>query len=182
MRVTEEGLALIRQSEGFRAKAYRDPVGIWTIGFGHTSAAGPPQVFEGLAITPEQGRKILARDVEMFALGVAKALRAPVTGNEFSALVSFAYNVGLGAFQRSSVLQAVNAGDREAVPRRLQLWVKAGGKVLPGLVKRRAAEAALFMKGREGATPRKAANIWAALVSLIIAAALWIIRLRRKKS
>jgi lysozyme len=180
MRMTDEGLALIRESEGFRAKAYRDPVGVWTIGFGHTSAAGPPQVFEGLTITPEQGRKILARDVEMFALGVAKALRAPVTDNEFSALVSFAYNVGLGAFQRSSVLRAVNAGDREAVPRRLQLWVKAGGRVFPGLVKRRAAEAALFMKGREALPPRKASNLWIALASLIAAAVFWIIRKRSK--
>ena len=68
-----------------------------------------------------------------------------LTDGQFSALVSFAYNVGLGAFARSSVLRAVNARDFDAVPRRLALWVKAGGRRLPGLVKRRAAEGAMFM-------------------------------------
>ena len=180
MRMTEEGLALIRRSEGFRANAYRDATGIWTIGYGHTSMAGLPEVREGLVITRAEAQKILARDVEMFAAGVAKALRVSVTDTEFSALVSFAYNVGLAGFERSSVLKAVNDGDREAVPRRLQLWVKAGGQVLPGLVKRRAAEAALFIKGGEDEAPRKTPGIWAALVSRIIAAVFRIIRTRTK--
>lgn len=144
MKVTEEGLALIRQFEGFRSAAYRDAVGVWTIGYGHTSMAGLPEVTPGLRISREQGAEILARDVAVFADGVAAAVQTKVNDAQFSALVSFAYNVGLGNFRKSSVLRAVNAGDFAAVPRRLNLWVKAGGRTLPGLVKRRAAEGVLF--------------------------------------
>jgi lysozyme len=144
MFMTDEGLELIKQFEGFRAAAYRDPVGVWTIGYGHTSMAGAPEVKPGLTISDVEGAEILARDVDQFARGVRALLRVQLSDGQFSALVSFAYNVGLGALKKSSVLTAVNAGDFAAVPRRLQLWTKAGGHVLPGLVKRRAAEAALF--------------------------------------
>ncbi len=144
MFMTDEGLDLIRQFEGFRAAAYRDPVGVWTIGYGHTSMAGAPEVTPGLTISENEAAQILARDVDQFARGVRALLRVDLSDGQFSALVSFAYNVGLGALKKSSVLTAVNARDFAAVPRRLQLWTKAGGHVLPGLVKRRAAEAALF--------------------------------------
>jgi lysozyme len=144
MNVTQEGLELIKQFEGFRGAAYRDPVGVWTIGYGHTSMAGAPDVKAGLEVTEAEAAEILARDVDVFARGVRSLVRVELTDGQFSALVSFAYNVGLGALKKSSVLTAVNGRDFAAVPRRLQLWVKAGGHVLPGLVKRRAAEAALF--------------------------------------
>lgn len=149
MRMTDEGLALIRQFEGFRGSAYRDAVGVWTIGYGHTAMAGPPDVFPGLCISHDEAVGILARDVEVFARGVSAALHVAVTDGQFSALVSFAYNVGLGNFRKSSVLRAVNAGDLAAVPRRLNLWVKAGGRTLPGLVRRRAAEGALFTRATQ---------------------------------
>lgn len=182
MRMTEEGLALIREWEGFRGRAYRDAVGIWTIGFGHTSMAGAPEVSPGLEISHAQAEKILAHDVETFARGVASAVTATLSDNEFSALVSFAYNVGLGNFRSSSVLKALNAGDRAAVPRRLQLWVKAGGRTLPGMVKRRAAEAALFLKTDDatvrapvetpaGKPAHRSTTVWAA-VSLALLAGL----------
>ena len=144
MRMTEEGLEFIRRFEGLRTDAYRDAVGVWTIGFGHTSMAGLPEVTPGLRITREEANAILARDVEKFAAGVRDAVTVPLNDTQFSALVSFAYNVGLGALRTSSVLKAVNAGDFAEVPRRLNLWVKAGGRTLPGLVKRRAAEGAFF--------------------------------------
>lgn len=144
MFMTDEGLELIKQFEGFRSAAYRDPVGVWTIGYGHTSMAGVPEVKPGLSISDAEATEILARDVDQFARGVRALLRVDLSDGQFSALVSFAYNVGLGALKKSSVLTAVNARDFAAVPRRLQLWTKAGGHVLPGLVKRRAAEAALF--------------------------------------
>jgi GH24 family phage-related lysozyme (muramidase) len=145
MQISEEGLGLIKEFEGFRARAYRDAVGVWTIGFGHTSMAGAPAVTPDLVITREEGTDILRRDVEMFASGVRESVKVPLSAQQFSALVSFAYNVGLGAFRSSSVLKAVNARDFAAVPRRLNLWVKAGGRILPGLVRRRAAEGALFL-------------------------------------
>jgi len=147
MKMTDEGVKLIMTFEGFRAEAYKDPVGVWTIGFGHTSAAGEPAVAGGLKVTREEAEIILKRDVENFATGVAAKVTAALDDAQFSALVSFAYNVGLANFAKSSVLAAVNKGDLAAVPRRLQMWTKAGGRVLPGLVKRRAAEAALFVSG-----------------------------------
>lgn len=154
MKMTAEGLALIKEFEGFRARAYMCPAGIWTIGYGHTPSAGPPAVQEGMVISRDDADAILARDTESFAAGVAKELRAELSDQQFSALVSFAYNVGLGNFRSSSVLKAVNAGDTAAVPRRLQLWIKAGGKTLPGLVRRRAAEAELFLgEGQAVVTP-----------------------------
>ena len=110
MQMTEEGLALIRRFEGFRARAYRCPAGVWTIGYGHTSQAGPPVVRAGMEIGEAEARRILARDVDRFVREVAPLLKRPVTDAQFSALVSFAFNVGTGAFRSSSVLKAVNAG------------------------------------------------------------------------
>jgi lysozyme len=153
LKVNDRGLALIRKFEGLRTRAYRDAAGIWTIGYGHTSMAGPPRVGRGTRISRADAAAILARDVASFAQGVAVLLKVPLSDAQFSALVSFAYNVGLDNFRKSSVLRAVNSGDFAAVPRRLSLWVKARGKVLPGLVNRRAAEAALFIEG----TPETAA-------------------------
>jgi lysozyme len=154
MNITGEGLALIKRFEGFRPKAYRCPAGRWTIGYGHTGQAGAPEVKPGMRLSRQEASAILARDVERFAAGVRQALKVTLTDRQFSALVSFAYNVGLSAFRSSSVLKAVNAGDLDAVPRRLGLWVKADGRVLPGLVKRRAAEAELFADGGDANAPR----------------------------
>ena len=154
MKMTDEGLALIRRFEGFRSEAYRDAVGVWTIGYGHTSMAGAPVVIPELRITTAEAAAILARDVKTVADGVAARLEVQLSGPQFSALVSFAFNVGLGNFRKSGVLKAVNAGDLDAVPRRLNLWVKAGGRTLPGLVRRRAAEGAMFAAGvADNATP-----------------------------
>ena len=159
MHMTEEGLTLIKEFEGFRAKAYRCPAGVWTIGYGHTASAGPPEVSAGMTLSEADAARILVRDVERFADGVRQALSATVTPEQFSALVSFAYNVGLGAFGKSSVLAACNCGDLAAVPRRLQLWNKAGGRVLPGLVRRRAAEAALFIGAAHDVPPPSSGTV-----------------------
>lgn len=165
MQMTEEGLALIRRFEGFRAEAYRCPAGVWTIGYGHTSQAGAPAVKAGMRISEAEARSVLARDVAGFAKAVSAALTREVSPQQFSALVSFAFNVGEGAFRRSSVLKAVNAGDFRAVPERLKLWVKADGRMLPGLVRRRAAEAALFASPQ--AAPAEGNRPW--LVRLLAA-------------
>jgi lysozyme len=152
MKMTEEGLALIKRFEGLRLEAYRDAVGVWTIGYGHTSMAGAPDVRQGLRVTDTEAHDILVRDVDAFARGVRALLRVSLTPSQFSALVSFAFNVGLGGLKRSSVLDAVNTRNFEAVPRRLNLWTKAGGRVLPGLLRRRAAEGELFMSDNSSAT------------------------------
>ena len=106
MHMTEEGLALIRHFEGFRAEAYRCPAGVWTIGYGHTAEAGPPAVKPGMRMSEAEARAVLARDVDAFASAMRAGLTREVSPRQFSALVSFAFNVGTGAFARSSVLKA----------------------------------------------------------------------------
>ena len=160
MQMAEEGFALIKRFEGFRARAYRCPAGVWTIGYGHTAAAGSPEVASGLEISRADADTMLRCDVERFSRDVAASLKVTLEANQFSALVSFAYNVGIGNFRKSSVLAAINGGDLAAVPRCLQLWNKARGRVLSGLVKRRAAEAELFLSA---APPRW--NLWAWLIA-----------------
>ena len=147
MKLNDKGFALICEFEGCRTEAYQDAVGVWTIGYGHTSVAGPPSVGPGVTVTRAEAAGILMRDLETFSTGVRSAITAPLNDNQFSALVSFAFNVGLGNFRSSSVLRSVNACRFDQVPADLALWVKAGGKVLPGLIRRRAAEAALFLAG-----------------------------------
>lgn len=165
MKMTEDGLALIRRFEGFRDTAYRCPAGVWTIGYGHTAQAGPPKVIAGMKISEAEARRILAADAARFADEVRAALTRELSDAQFSALVSFAFNVGAGALRSSSVLAAVNAGRFADVPGRLRLWVKAGGRVLPGLVRRREAEASLFMSEPEAAAFRSG------LIGLVLA--LW---------
>lgn len=147
MKLNDKGFALICEFEGCRTEAYQDAVGVWTIGYGHTSAAGPPSVGPGVTVTRAEATGILMRDLEIFSAGVRAAITAALNDNQFSALVSFAFNVGLGNFRSSCVLRSVNACRFDQVPADLALWVKAGGKVLPGLIRRRAAEAALFLAG-----------------------------------
>jgi lysozyme len=179
MKMTDEGLALIKRFEGLRLDAYRDAVGIWTIGYGHTSLAGAPKVTAGLKLTEIEAHEILTRDVEVFAKGVQQAVTIELTDLQFSALVSFAFNVGLSAFKRSSVLAAVNSRDFDAVPRRLILWTKAGGRVLPGLVRRRAAEGALFVSENLTSMPDvtpiapkpvlASRTVWSAVFAMVLA-------------
>ncbi len=179
MLMTEEGIDLIKQWEGLRTTAYRDPVGILTIGYGHTSMAGAPRVQERMQVTAAEAEAILRRDVALFAKHVSGALRTQISPAQFSAIVSFCYNVGAENFRKSSVLDAINRGDLSAVPRRLGLWTKAGGRVLPGLVKRRAAEAAMFVGGSddvfvrtdqavEGKNPSRSTSIIAAILVAVM--------------
>lgn len=149
MNITENGLRLIKKFEGYRAQAYRDSVGVWTIGYGHTSQAGPPRVKPGMVVTRKEAEKLLTRDIEQFAAQIRPLIKVPLADNQFSALLSFAYNVGPTAFARSSVLKAVNAGRFDQVPHRLSLWVNAGGHTLKGLIRRRAAEGELFLSDRK---------------------------------
>ncbi len=156
MRVGDAALALIARLEGCRLEAYRDAAGIWTIGYGHTSMAGPPQVRPGMRITRAEAREILRRDVARFARDVARVLGADaekLTPNQFGALVSFAYNVGIGNLKRSSVLKAVREGRHKDVPRLLLRWTKAGGRRLRGLVRRRRAEGRLWMTPEDRRRP-----------------------------
>jgi len=146
-KIDEIGLEHIKKWEGLRTKAYRDAGGTWTIGYGHTSAAGTPQVREGMVISKIQADEILARDLAYFEAAVARNVKVALNDSQFAALVSFCYNVGEAAFKRSNLLKKLNQGDYEAVPAELGKWVYAKGKRVQGLVNRRAAEAGLWVKG-----------------------------------
>jgi lysozyme len=141
-KINAAGLALIKEFEGCCLTAYPDPgtgAQPWTIGYGHTNGVRP-----GETITQEQAEQYLQNDLVEFQVGVNNLVARDLTPNQFAALVSFAYNLGLGALEGSTLLAYVNAGDFTAAQGEFEKWVFAGGKILPGLVRRRAAEAALF--------------------------------------
>ena len=124
MKMSPAGRKVLADREGRRRSAYRDSVGVWTIGIGHTSAAGPPRVTPGLTITEAECDAIFARDLRQYETGVAKAVRVPMTQHEFDALVSFCYNIGIGGLARSSAVRLLNAGEREKAGEALLLWNK----------------------------------------------------------
>lgn len=143
MKTSPKGIALIKSAEGLRLKAYPDPGtgGLpWTIGYGSTSG-----VTRNMAITEAQAEQMLGADLVRFERIVERLVRVPLNQGQFDALVSFTYNVGEGNFTKSTLLRQLNAGDTAGAAEQFSRWVHAGGKVLPGLVKRRAAERAMFL-------------------------------------
>lgn len=136
------GVALIEEFEGCRLTAYQDSVGVWTIGYGHTG----PDVHIALRITQAQADALLAEDLASFEKCVNDAVSHSITPNQFAALVSFAYNLGCQALRGSTLLHLLNQGDVSGAADQFQYWTHAGGVILPGLVRRRVAEKALFLK------------------------------------
>jgi GH24 family phage-related lysozyme (muramidase) len=142
LKVSDNGLALIKKFEGCRLTAYADVGGVWTIGWGQTG----PDVVEGLTITQAQADARLRAEVDRFAEGVLSGLKVPVNQNQFDALVSFAYNVGLGAFRSSTLLKLLNDKTQVSiVASEFLKWNKVNGKPIEGLSRRREAEKQLFL-------------------------------------
>lgn len=139
------GRKAITQREGNELTAYRDSVGILTIGVGHTSAAGLPTVKAGMKITAAESDEILSHDLKTFEKGVRDAVKVSLGQNEFDALVSLAFNIGVGAFSGSTLVKKLNAGDRAGAAAQFGVWVKAGGRTIKGLVTRREAERKQFL-------------------------------------
>jgi lysozyme len=137
---SDAGLALTRSFEGLRLTAYQDCAGIWTIGYGHTG----PDVHSGQTITEFEAEALLRADLAAAVACVNRAVTAPITQPQFDALVDFCFNAGRGSFLGSTLLRVLNQGDATAAAAQFGLWVHAGGQVVPGLVRRRRAEAALF--------------------------------------
>jgi lysozyme len=136
---------LIIKYEGLRLEAYKDPVGIWTIGFGSTRIFDR-QVCEGDKCDRTQAEIFLDEHIEIISRAIKKLIKVEVTENEFCALVSFAYNVGVGALRYSTLLRKLNdKHPKEMVAAEFARWNKAGSKVLAGLVTRRKDEADLFL-------------------------------------
>lgn len=150
MKTSPAGRAAIARREGNLLTAYQDSKGIWTIGVGHTSAAGDPKVTKGLKITAAQSDEILSRDLAGVEKTINRAIKVPLNQNEFDALVSFVFNVGGAAFRNSSLLRKLNAGDRQGAADQFLVWNKItkGGKkvVLDGLTRRRKEERVQFLK------------------------------------
>jgi lysozyme len=141
MQTNQKGLDLIKSCEGLELKAYQDVVGVWTIGYGHTKG-----VKAGMVITAEKAEQMLKEELKEYEEGVERLIKIPLSSNEFSALVSFAYNLGLGNLGSSTLLRLLNKGDKIGASNEFEKWNKAGGKIYPGLVKRRALEKQLFLE------------------------------------
>lgn len=139
--INSSGLDLIKHFEGCRLEAYQDTGGVWTIGTGHTMG-----VRKGDTISQERADHLLEADLMEAEKAVSELVKVSLTDNQFSALVSFTFNVGEGQLARSTLLRKLNEGGYGLVPACLKSWIFDGGRVQPGLVKRRAAEAELWSK------------------------------------
>ena len=135
-----KGLALTEQFEGCSLNAYQDQVGVWTIGYGHTGSDVKP----GMTITSAQAQALLALDVKSAAACVNNVVAVQLTQQEFDALVDFVFNLGAGAFRNSTMLRELNTGDFTGAAAQFDLWDRAGGAVVAGLLRRREGEADLF--------------------------------------
>lgn len=145
MKLSENGMALIKHAEGLRLKAYQDSVGVWTIGYGWTHPVEGKKVGAGMQISQTMAERLLRCGIAQFEQGVGQLVNVPITQGQFDALVSFAYNLGLRSLASSTLLRRVNAGDKQGAANEFGRWVNAGGIRLDGLVARRAAECALFL-------------------------------------
>lgn len=152
MKISDRGIRFIKNHEGLRLTAYRDPVGIWTIGYGHTGA----DVWAGKTITAEQAGQLLRRDLAEAESAVNELVKVPLTQEQYDALVSFTFNVGSDmdadeiaeGLGDSTLLKKLNAGNYDGAQAEFPKWCKGRingvKRVLPGLLRRRKAEAALF--------------------------------------
>jgi lysozyme len=138
--LSPKGLASTKRFEGLRLTAYQDSVGVWTIGFGHTG----PDVHPGLVITEPQAEALLIADMRSAVACVNAAVKVSLTQGQFDALADFTFNCGRHNFLGSTLLRKLNAGDYDGAAPQFASWDHAGGQVLPGLLARRKAEAALF--------------------------------------
>lgn len=130
---------IIKRFEGCKLTAYKCPADVWTIGWGSTR-----NVKEGMVISEGEAFARLMMDMQESGEAIESYVKVPLNDNQFAALVSFVFNVGAGAFRKSTMLKMLNQGAYSAAAVQFDRWTKAGNQVLPGLVKRRAAERALF--------------------------------------
>ena len=143
--LNKSSLDLIKRWEGCKLKAYKCSAGVWTVGYGLTTAAGFIEVGPDTVITQAEADWYLEKTVEKFLAEIKPSITAPINENELGAFTSLAYNIGPTAFRKSSALRHFNAGNKDRVPTSIRMWRKAGGKVVKGLVNRREAEVDLFL-------------------------------------
>ena len=144
MKISDEGFDLIKHFEGCKLEAYKCVAGVWTIGYGYTK-----DVQEGDVWDKEKAEFMLWRELEdEYEVYVNDLVTVPINQSQFDALVSWVYNLGPANLKNSTMLKKLNAGEYEEVPSQMKKWNKANGKVLEGLIRRRAAESLLF-EGKE---------------------------------
>jgi lysozyme len=145
MTPSQDAIALVKTSEGLRLQAYQDSGGVWTIGYGHTEG-----VTAGQVITAAEADALLQTDLSEAGDEVESLVRVPLTQGQFDALTDFVFNLGAEALKRSTLLMLLNVGNYAAAANQFRVWVLDAGAVQPGLVTRRAAERALFVKPTGG--------------------------------
>lgn len=141
-KISQKGIDLIKKFEGCELQAYLCPAGVWTIGYGHTAG-----VYSGMKITAAKAEAYLKADLVEFENSVNNLVKVKITQNMFDALVSFAFNLGSGSLANSTLLAQLNKGNVKMAANEFDKWIYADGKILPGLVDRRAAEKKLFLTG-----------------------------------
>ncbi len=146
MKISEKGLAMIESFEGCLLKASNKLDGVWTIGYGQTGRYYGKRVRRGMTTTKAEAHAWLRdHSIKTYENAVTQAVKVPINQNQFDALVSFTYNVGVGALKQSTALRRLNAGDYTGAADALTMWTQCNGKVLAGLVRRRKEERALFL-------------------------------------
>ncbi len=141
MKASPQAYTIIKEFEGLRLKAYKCPGGVWTIGYGHTEG-----ITAGISITEDQAEEILRQDIETIETQI-NTLNLSLTQNQFDALVSFVFNLGIGNFRKSRLLSLIKADPYDnAIMDEFLKWVYSGGRVLPGLQRRRLSEMKLYFK------------------------------------
>ena len=139
MKISQEGLSLIKKFEGLRLKAYKCSANVLTIGYGHTGG-----VKETDKITLEEADSLLKKDIAKFEEYVSDNVMVKLNQSQFDALVAWTFNLGPGNLRESTMLKKLNNQEYESVPFEMRRWNKAGGKTLDGLIRRREAESLLF--------------------------------------
>ena len=157
MKVSQKCIEQIKKDEGVRSRPYQCPALLWTVGVGHV--IDPNHAKVKLAdrkqlpipagwdrvLSADEIDEILRKDLARFESGVLRLIKVPMTQGQFDALVSFSFNVGLGNLQNSTLRMKLNRGDYEGAAEQFLVWTKAGGRVLPGLVKRRTHEKEMYL-------------------------------------
>jgi lysozyme len=149
MKLSDAGLDFLTKCEGYSGKVYKDSAGKDTVGYGHLLTAQDKKrgtYTEG--IDEEQARDLLAADVGLATRAVDRYVRVELEQHQADVIICWCYNLGSGALRSSTLLKKINAGDFEAVPNELRKWVNSGGRRTAGLVKRREAEAQIWMTGK----------------------------------
>ena len=144
--LSDNGMKLLEQFEGLRLEAYLDSAGIYTIGFGTIKYPDGSKVKKGDKITKDQAKEYKLHDLKEFESTVNTSVTAPLSQNQYDALVSLSYNIGSGAFKNSTLLKKLNNGDYKGAAEQFLVWNKVNSKKVQGLVNRREAERNLFLK------------------------------------